>query len=159
MPCAGNSCRPSFYAPPSVKHFLLSGILALSVFVARAQQPTTQAEYDLVARGLAEQRARGQGPPAGYLLLRPAASTTGQFTLVLEELVRAQDRSLAAIVIQMQHPNWPAPRYLCLPNATSEAAINQQYIAAFSALSPGNMQALVLSLAQRTSTLSAELKR
>jgi hypothetical protein len=142
-----------------MNYLLLSALLLLSPVVARAQAPTTPDEYELVTHRLTAASLSGQGLPAGYRLTNPTTSTSGQFTIVLADLVRQPDHSLAAIVIQMQHPNWPGPRYLCLPNAAGEAALQPQYVRELSVLTPGNTQAVATALAQRTLTLSSALPR
>jgi hypothetical protein len=136
-------------------YLLLSALLLLSPLLGHAQAPTTTAEYELVTRRLTGPRLSDQGLPAGYRLANLTTSTSGQFTIVLADLVRTPDHSLAAIVIQMQHPNWPGPRYVCLPNAAGEAALQPQYVAELNALTPGNTHALTTALAQRTLALSS----
>jgi hypothetical protein len=140
-------------------YFLLSALLLLSPVVTRAQTPTTPAEYELVTHHLTGVNASDSGLPTGYRLTNSSTSTSGQFTIVVADLVRQQDHSLAAIVIQMQHPNWPAPRYVCLPNAAGEAALQSQYLRELSALTPGNTQAVTTALAQRTLAVSSVLPR
>jgi hypothetical protein len=147
--------RYSFF----MTYFFLSALLLLSPFVTRAQEPTTPAEYELVTHHLTGASLSDSGLPAGYRLTNSTTSTSGQFTIVLADLVRQSDHSLAAIVIQMRHPNWPAPRYLCLPNAAGEAALQPQYMRELGALTPGNTQAVATALAQRTLTLSSVLPR
>lgn len=135
---------------------LIVGLLFQLPRVAFAQAATTPAEYDLGSRGVAEARATGHALPNGYALSGAASTTTGQFTITVEDLVREPNHELAAIVIKMQHPNWTTPRYLCLPNATSEAALKQQYLTQVIALTPNNTQALATALALRLSTLRSE---
>jgi hypothetical protein len=53
----------------------------------------------------------------------------------------------------MLHPSWPTPRYRCLPNATSEVTLKQQYLTEIIALTPGNTQALATALALRLATI------
>lgn len=142
-----------------MNYLLFSALLLLSPVLVHAQAPTTVAEYELVTRHLTAGSLSGQALPAGYRLTNPVTSTSGQFTIVLADLVRQSEHSLAAIVIQMQHPNWPGPRYLCLPNATGEAALQPQYLRELSALTPGNTQAVVTALAQRTLVLSSAQSR
>jgi hypothetical protein len=142
-----------------MNYLLFSTLLLLSPLAARAQAPTTAAEYELVTHRFTVSSLSGQGLPTGYRLTNATTSTSGQFTIVLADLVRQADHSLAAIVIQMQHPNWPGPRYLCLPNAAGEAALQPQYVRELSALTPGNTQAVATALAQRTLALSSVLPR
>jgi hypothetical protein len=139
--------------------FLLFSALLLSPCLAFAQAPTTPAEYELVTHHLTGVGSSSQGLPAGYNLTNSTTSTSGQFTIVLADLVRQQDHSLAAVVIQMQHPNWPAARYVCLPNAAGEAALQPEYVRELSVLTPGNIQAVATALAKRTLTLSSAPKR
>jgi hypothetical protein len=149
--------RFHYYLP--MTYFFLSALLLLSPIVTRAQGPTTPAEYELVTHHLTGASPSDSGLPAGYSLTNSTTSTSGQFTIVLADLVRQSDHSLAAIVIQMRHPNWPAPRYLCLPNAAGEEALQPQYMRELSALTPGNTQAVATALAQRTLALSSVLPR
>jgi hypothetical protein len=142
-----------------MNYLLFSALLLLSPVVAHAQAPTTAAEYELVTHHLTGTSLSDQGLPAGYRLTNLTTSTSGQFTIVLADLVRQPDHSLAAIVIRMQHPNWPAPRYVCLPNAAGEAALQPQYVRELNALTPGNTQAVATALAQRTLSLSSALPR
>jgi hypothetical protein len=142
-----------------MNYLLFSVLLLLSPVAVHAQAPTTAAEYELVTRHLTGASLSDPGLPAGYRLTNPTTSISGQFTIVLADLVRTQDHSLAAIVIQMQHPNWPGARYLCLPNARAEAALQPQYVRELSALTPGNTQAVATALAQRTIMLSAAQSR
>jgi len=142
-----------------MNYLFLSAFLLLSPVVVRAQAPTTSAEYELVTHHLTGASLSDQGLPAGYHFTNSSTSTSGQFTIVLADLVRQKDHSLAAVVIQMQHPNWPGPRYLCLPNATGEAALQPQYMRELSVLTPGNTQAVVSALAKRTLVLSSALPR
>jgi hypothetical protein len=134
-----------------MKFFFLAAnaLLLLRGPAAHAQAPTTPAEYELAAHGIAEVRATAHALPAGYVLTDAAPYTTGQFTVILENLRRAPTQELVAIVVQMQHPNWPAPRYLCLPNASSDTALKQRYLAEVTALTPGNTHALATALALR----------
>jgi hypothetical protein len=142
-----------------MKYLLFGALWLLSPVFVHAQAPTTSAEYELVTHHLTGASLSDQGLPAGYRLTNPTTSTSGQFTIVLADLVRQPDNSLAAIVIQMQHPNWPGPRYLCLPNAAGEAALQPQYVRELTALTPGNTQAVATALAKRTLALSSALPR
>jgi hypothetical protein len=128
--------------------------LLLSAPAAHAQAATTPTEYELAANGIAEVRAAGRALPAGYVLTGTQPYITGQFTITLEELRRQPTHELAAIVVQMQHPNWATPRYLCLPNATSDTALKQRYLTEVIALTPGNTHALATALALRLATCS-----
>jgi hypothetical protein len=135
-----------------MKFFSLVAGLALLLLrgpAAHAQAPTTAAEYELAAHGIAEVRATGHALPSGYVLTDAAPYITGQFTITLENLRRTPKKELVAIVVQMQHPNWTAPRYLCLPNANSDTALKQRYLAEVTALTPGNTHALATALALR----------
>jgi hypothetical protein len=135
---------------------LVAGIaLLLSPCVVRAQAATTPAEYDLVAHHIAQARGTDYALPAGYRLTNAVPTTSGQFTITLQELRREPTHELAALVIQMHHPNWATPRYLCLPNAASDPSLTQRYLTEVSALTPGNTQALAAALALGLATRSA----
>lgn len=118
---------------------ILLGLALLSITtLAKAQAPTTQEEYNYATKGLKMQRGNGTDMKAGYSVVNSSTTTAGTYTVVVEDLLRKADNSLACTIIEVNNSTWankPGPTYFCMPNPKAPQEMKNQYWLAIQALS------------------------
>lgn len=112
-----------------MKTLLVSLALLTTTFLAKAQAPTTQEEYNYATKGLKIQRASGLDIKVGYDLMNSTQYKFGTFTITIEDLMRKADGSLACTVVEVSstHYNYAGEMiYLCIPNPKTVNDVSTQ---------------------------------
>lgn len=141
-----------------MKKLLLSCALLLLVCSAHAQAPTSQEEYNYATKGLLIQRNSGLDMKAGYELLNPLKCTYGTFTIVVEDLTRKADGSLACAIVEVSSTNHnyaSGPIYLCIPTPKATPALLNLSVQAMQPFAPDFQRAVNYALASRVAQVAS----
>lgn len=141
-----------------MKKNLLSSALLLLLYSAHAQTPTSQEEYNYATKGLLIQRNSGLDMKAGYELVNPLKCTYGTFTIVIEDLTRKADSSLACTIVEVSSTNYhyaAGPIYLCIPTLKTPQALLSQSTQAMQAYASDFQRAVNYALATRVAQVTS----
>lgn len=147
-----------------MKKIILSSSFLLLSLTGFGQSPTTtkivgtattQEEYNYATKGLKTQRAQGLDMKAGYILDNKTSLPIGGTTIVIEDLIRKGDQTLACIVVQVMGQKQSNPVYLAIPNPATGGDIFGQYAKAIADLEPALAKPVLYSMSARLSSMES----